>query len=130
MGTAGKYSFLIQQGSTFSLELQYLDGNNNPIDLTGFGGEMQIRPAINCAPYITLSSSLQADGTGLSFSGSNNTTPPTSGSIGIFISAASSSMLNFSGSGQQGVYDLKITSGSFASRILEGQVQLSLEVSR
>jgi len=93
MGSAGKYSFIIEQGSTFSLELQYLDGNNNPIDLTGFGGEMQIRPAINCAPYITLSSSLQADG-------------------------------------QQGVYDLKITSGSFASRILEGKVQLSLEVSR
>ncbi|MCX7289503.1 hypothetical protein, partial [Janthinobacterium sp.] len=75
--------------------------------------------------FITLSSSLEADGTGLNFSGSNNT-PPTSGSIAIYISAVSSSMLNF----DTGVYDLEISSGSFVSRILEGQIKLSKEITR
>lgn len=124
---AGKYSFVIEQGATLSLELQYKDSTGTPIDLTGCGGKMQIRETVTSpTAYITLSSSLEADGTGLNFNGSNGTTPPTSGSIGVFISAASSSMLNFN----TGVYDLEITSGSFVTRILEGQVKLSLNVTR
>lgn len=124
---AGKYSFTIEQGSTLNLELQYKDASGNPIDLSYYGGRMQIRETIaSSTPYITLSSSLNPDGTGLNFSGSNNSTPPTSGSIGIYISAASSSLLDFT----QAVYDLEIYSGSYVTRILEGQVKLSKEVTR
>lgn len=124
---AGKYSFVIEQGSTLNLELQYKDSNGTPVDLTNYGGRMQIRPSVASSTiYITLSSSLNPDGTGLNFSGSNGSTPPTSGSIGMYISAISSSLLNF----DQAVYDLEIFSGSFVSRILEGQVKLSKEVTR
>jgi hypothetical protein len=124
---AGRYSFVIEQGSTLNLELKYTDSNGNPINLTGYSGRMQIRPSVaSSTVYISLSSSLQADGTGLNFSGSNGTTPPSSGSIGVYISANSSSLLNF----DTGVYDLEIASGSFVSRILEGQVKLSLNVTR
>ena len=124
---AGRYSFVIEQGATLSLELQYKDSTGTPIDLNGCGGKMQIRQSTTSpTAYITLSSSLAADGTGLNFSGSNGSTPPTSGSIGVYISAESSSMLNF----DTGVYDLEITSGSFVTRILEGQVKLSLNVTR
>lgn len=122
---AGRYSFVIEQGSTFSLELQYKDANGNPINLTDYSGKMQIRPSVGSPTvYITLSSSLEPDGTGLNFSGSNGTTPPTSGSIGVYISAVSSSALNF----DTGVYDLEIASGSVVTRILEGQVKLSPNV--
>lgn len=122
---AGRYSFTIEQGATLNLELQYKDSSNNPIDLTDYSGKMQIRPSIGSQTIcITLSSSLNIDGTGLNFSGSNGTTPPTSGSIGIYISAISSSALDFT----QAVYDLEISSGSFVSRILEGQVKLSPNV--
>jgi len=125
--SAGRYSFTIEQGSTLNLELQYKDASGNPIDLTDYSGRMQIRPSTSSPTvYISLSSSLNADGTGLNFSGSNGTTPPSSGSIGVYISATSSSMLNF----DTGVYDLEIASGSFVSRILEGQVKLSLNVTR
>ncbi len=124
---AGRYSFVIEQGATLNLELQYKDSNGTPINLTDYSGRMQIRPSVTSTTvYITLSSSLDADGTGLNFSGSNGTTPPTSGSIGVYISAASSSALNF----DQAVYDLEIYSGSYVSRILEGQVKLSLNVTR
>jgi hypothetical protein len=124
---AGRYSFTIEQGSTLSLELQYKDANNVPINLTNYGGKMQVRSTVDSNDVIiTLSSSLQPDGTGLNFSGSSGTTNPASGSIGIYISAASSSLLNFSSA----VYDLEIHSGSIVNRILEGQVKLSKEVTR
>lgn len=122
---AGKYNIVIEQGATYQIELQYKDSNNNPIDLAGYSGRMQIRPSIgSTTSYLYLSSSLNADGTGLNFSGSNGTTPPVSGAIGIFISAATSSLLTFS----TGVYDLEIQSGSIVTRLLQGNVQLSKEV--
>ena len=122
---AGKYNIVIEQGATYQVELQYKDSNNNPIDLTGYSGRMQIRPAIgSTTSYLYLSSSLQPDGTGLNFSGSNGTTPPISGSIGILISATTSSLLTFT----TGVYDLELQSGSVVTRILQGNVQLSKEV--
>ena len=122
---AGKYNLLIEQGATFQLELQYKDSNNTAIDLTSYSGRMQIRPSIgSTTAYLCLSSSLNADGTGLNFSGSNGSTPPTSGSIGIYISAISSSLLTF----DQAVYDLEIASGSFVARLLQGNVQLNKEV--
>jgi hypothetical protein len=124
---AGRYSFTIEQGSTLNLELQYKDSNNIPIDLSNYGGRMQIRPTIESSEIIiSLSSSLLPDGTGLNFSGSNNVTPPESGSIGIYISAISSSLFNFS----EAVYDLEIYSGDVVNRILEGKVTLSKEVTR
>jgi hypothetical protein len=117
---AGKYNIVIEQGATYNITIAYKDSNNNPIDLTGFGGRMQIRPSIgSTTTYLCLSSSLQADGTGLEF-----LSPTTSGSIKLYISAISSSRLNF----DQAVYDLEIASGSYVSRILQGGVKLSKEV--
>lgn len=122
---AGKYNLLIEQGATYQVEIQYKDSAGVAVDLTGYSGKLQIRPSIGSpTAYICLSSSLQPDGTGLNFSGSYGTTPPTSGSIGIYISAISSSLLTF----DTGVYDLEISSGSFTTRLLQGNVQLSKEV--
>ena len=125
--SAGRYSFTIEQGSTLNLELQYKDASGTPINLSDYGGRMQIRPTVGSSTiYITLSSSLEPDGTGLNFSGSFGHTPPSSGSLGMYISAVSSSALNF----DMGVYDLEIYSGSVVTRILEGQIKLSKEVTR
>jgi hypothetical protein len=126
--SAGRYSFTIEQGATLDFELAYKDSDNNPVDLTGYQGRMQLRPSAGSdIKYITLSSSLAADGTGLNFSGSDGLNPPTSGTIGIFISAESSSLLNFN----EAVYDLELATGSefpIVTRLLEGQVRLSLNV--
>jgi hypothetical protein len=124
---AGKYNFVIEQGATTDFQIEYKDGNNDPVDLTDYSGRMSIKSAIGGDVYINLSSSLGPCGTGLNFSGSNGDNPPTSGSIGIFISAVSSSALDFT----EGVYDLEIYSGSnceYVIRLLEGNVKLSKQV--
>ena len=94
---------------------------------------MQIRPSKESSTVIcTLSSSIAPDGTGLymtPYSGSTQL-PKSSGSIGIVISAASSSAFSFS----DAYYDLEIISGSspttVVNRILEGKIKLSREVTR
>ena len=122
---AGRYSFTLEQGSTFQRQLTYQDSNGVPIDLTSYSARMQIRPSPGSVTlYLTLSSSLMPDGTGLNMNGLNGTNPTTSGTIGIVISAATSSLLTF----DEAAYDLEIYSGSYASRIIEGKVKLSKEV--
>ena len=126
---AGRYSFVVEQGSTFNIELQYKDSNGNPVNLTGYSGKMQIRSNYadnNPITYVTLSSSLNPDGTGLNFGGSSGINPPTSGTIGVIISAATSSALTFA----TAKYDLELTSGTTVTRLIEGDVQLSKEVTR
>jgi len=128
---AGRYSFVIEQGATTNFEIQYKDSNNNPIDLSDYTGRLQIRSTFaqdNGELFLTLSSSKNPDGTGLDFSGSNGSTSPTSGSIGIYIAACTSSALTFN----EAKYDLEIYSGSghcpFTIRLLQGNVKLSKEV--
>jgi hypothetical protein len=119
---AGKYSFIIEQGSTTNFTIIYTDSTGAPIDLTSYGSKMQIRLTYDTPPIITLSSSLNADGTGL------NMTNAASGAIGIYIASCTSSMFNF----DTALYDLDIVSGSgpcpVVNRILEGKVKLSREV--
>ena len=124
---AGKYSFVLEQGATTNFEIQYKDANGSAINLSGYSGKMQIKSDYadnNPTTYITLSSSLKADGTGLNFSGSNGSTPTQSGSIGIYISAVSSSLLTF----DTAKYDLEIVSGGTVSRLLEGNIKLSKQI--
>ena len=127
--SAGKYSFAIDQGSTFKLGVQYLDSNSTPINLTDYSARMQIRSdyADNSNTlYITVSSSIDADGTGLNLYGINGDQPLSSGSIGITISADKTTSMSF----ESGYYDLELTSGSYVTRILEGNVLINKEVTR
>lgn len=127
---AGKYSFTVEQGATTDFEIVYKDANGDRVDLSNYQARMQIRALQTGSGdiYLTLSSSLQDDGTGLNMSGSNGTTSPVSGAIGIYISAVTSSELNFT----QGYYDLEIATGSGAdatvTRLLEGVVKLSQQI--
>lgn len=131
---AGKYSFTIEQGATLDFELQYKDANGNPIDLTGYEGTMYIRSAYSGSgtTYLILTSSLgdiynfTSESAFLSLSGSNGITPTSSGSIGVYAGWAVTDNLTFSG---QAYYDVELTSGSIRTRLLEGRVQLSQQVS-
>ena len=123
---AARYSFIVEQGATTNIQLKWEDESGS-IDLSGYSAKMQLRPTIDSSTvYLTLSSSLNIDGTGLNMSGSDGETAVQSGSIGIYISAATSSLLNF----ETAYYDLEMMSGNEVTRLLEGQVKLSKNVTR
>ncbi len=128
---AGQYSFTIEQGATVDFRIDYTDSNGDAVDLTNYEARMQIRNTKGGATlYASLSSSLGPCGTGLNMTptSASVTLPKSSGSIGVFISAASSSAFTF----DRAYYDLEIYSGSGnctrVDRILEGRVKLSKEV--
>ena len=135
---AGRYSFVIEQGATTDFEVLYKGDDGIPIDLDGYTARMSIRQSqlSSSQLYITLSSSLDPCGTGINLSGSQAAAgypkPLTSGSIGIYISAASSSLLTFN----EGFYDLELMSSSLdngvncttVTRLLMGAIKLSNEV--
>jgi hypothetical protein len=130
--SAGRYPIYIEQGATIDFEVQYKDSNGNPVNLTGYGARMQIRPSVSSNEiYLSLTSNLNADGTGINMSGSSPYKPPTSGSLGIYIASCTSSMLDFG----DAVYDLEIFAPinvdcPIVTRILQGPVRLSKEVTR
>ena len=124
---AAKYSFTIEQGATLDFQIDWTDESGSAIDLTGFEARMQIRPQVQSDEvFISLSSDLQTDGTGLNLNGGNGLQPVESGSIGVYISAYSSSLLNF----DKAVYDLEMVNGNYVTRLLEGYVNLSKNVTR
>ena len=125
---AGKYSFLIEQGASLNFELNWVDSDDKPLDLTGYQGRMHIRPTLESETiYLSLTSSLQECGTGINFSGSSGDTPVQSGSIGVFISAKVTENLNFT----DGVYDLEVFQNDCeVTRLIEGKVKLSKNVTR
>ena len=121
---AGNYTFIIEQGATTDFQVDWKDSSGAKVDLTNYSARMHIRSNYGSTLICGLSSSLSADGTGLNLSGSNSQNPPTSGSIGIFISAASSSAFTFS----EAKYDLELQSGSHVTRLLQGKIKLSKNI--
>lgn len=109
--SCAKYTFVINQGETFYRRIVYKDSNGLPVDLTNYQGRLQLRPTHDSDTiYLTLSSSIGSDNSGLNFTPTSASVvlPVTSGSIGITISAYSSSLLSFT----EAVGDLFIYSGS------------------
>ena len=132
---AGKYSFVIERGATTEFEIQYKDASNTLVDLSGYTARMQIkdaRPGESATTYATLTSSLASgtdyektiSGSFLSLSGSNLTNPLSSGSIGVYIGYGVTDAFTFS----KGVYDIELTSGSIRTRLLEGNVTVTQQV--
>lgn len=130
--SAGRYPIYIEQGANLDFEIRYTDSTGAPVDLSGYGARMQIRQSVGSStPYLILSSSLQPDGTGLNMSGSHSLKPPTSGSIGVFISSCTSSLFTFN----DAVYDLELFvpydgGCNYVTRLIQGPVRLSQEVTR
>jgi len=123
---AGKYSFIIEQGATTNFQINWTDESGSAVDLTGYHARMQLRTDYNSTPLISLSSSLKSDNTGINLSGSNFITPLASGSIGVYISAVSSSALDFG----EALYDLELVKGNEVTRLLEGKIKLSKNITK
>lgn len=114
--TAGIYNFTLDQGSDWDLNVVYKDANGDVINLTGYTAAMQLRQNYN------------SDTADLTLSTSNG---------GITITGAQGKLVLHATAGQTGaldagfyVYDLEITSGGVVTRLIQGQVTVSGEVTR
>lgn len=110
------YNPTVDQGATWSLEVEYLDNNDVPINLTGFSARMQLR---------TDYSDAVADLTLTSAAGE------------IIINGAAGKVLVNMTSTQTGslvqtfyLYDLELFSGSNVIRLIQGQITVAGEVTR
>lgn len=127
---AGRYSFILEQGTTVDFELRYKDSGSTPIDLNGYTGKMEIRSTYSGSgeTYVTMTSSLGdtytklADNAFLSFSGSSLDSPPASGSIGVYIGYELTDTFTFT---EEAFYDIELTNGVERTRLLEGRILLS-----
>jgi hypothetical protein len=108
---ATKANLVIDQGSTFSTDLTLQDENGDNLNLVGYTANSQIRKwytSVNAAATFTTSI---------------NTT---SAVISLTLTANQTSNLDFG----RYVYDVEISNGSDVSRIVEGIVTITPQVTR
>jgi len=111
--TAGIYNFTVDQGSIFTLNLIYQDSSGVPINLTGNTARMQLRRKFGSIADLTLTS---ADGD-IVITGNT-------GNILITISDEDTGSLD---SGFY-LYDLELDNAGVVSRLIQGQITLSQQV--
>ncbi|NBW20449.1 MAG: hypothetical protein EBR82_72020 [Caulobacteraceae bacterium] len=112
----------IFQGATFSQTLFYENGTPSvPVNLTGYSAKMQIRSKPESKAVILELSTSNGRIT-LGTSGDYST-----GAINLFISATDTGNLSIC---DKAVYDLELTVGSVVTRILQGNVIISPQVTR
>jgi len=129
--SAGRYSFIVEQGATTDFQIVYKDSTGTPINLSGYTAAMQIRDRQGGSVlYASLTSSLgdsytKTSGSAfISLSGSNLTTSIVSGSIGVYIGHDITNNFTFN----EAYYDLELTKGQIRTRLLEGQIKLTKQV--
>ena len=122
---SGKFSFIncskyraaCEQGSTFLKTLVLKNKDRSLMDLTGYSASMQVRPTVESSTVIFgLSSS---SGGGLEIDDENST-----------ITINITDELTSAAPAGKHVYDLEIEKDSIVTRLLEGEFQITPEVTR
>ena len=115
---AGKFNFILTQGTTFEQFINLKDANEDPLDLQDYKPRMQIRSGFGGDLFANVSCSITQT------SGSN-----IQGTIRLNLTAEDTANLNFT----KGLYDLEIASGSikpYVQKVLKGTVKLNKEITR
>lgn len=108
---ATKANLVIDQGTTYTTDLNLTDENGDPLNLTGYSANSQIRKHYTSSNSVTFSTSINA----------------TAGVITLSLTANQTSNIV---SGRY-VYDVELTDASNSiSRIVEGIVTVTPQVTR
>lgn len=113
---AADYDLLIEQGATFTLSIVWKDNANAPINITGYSARMQIRKTYDDTPSISLTSAV---GGGIVLGG-------VSGTIDITIAASVTDDITI----LRGKYDLELELAGVVTRLIQGTVCISREVTK
>jgi hypothetical protein len=112
----GKYTLYLYQGATFTRVITWKDESGALVDLTSFTARMQMRETLEAAdPFLTLTT----ENGGITLGG-------VAGTIQLLASATQTTAITAT----SGVYDLELVSGANVTRLLEGLVIISPEVTR
>jgi hypothetical protein len=114
--TAGRYDMLIEQGATFYLPIDYLDSTNQPVDLTLYTARLQAR-RIPVGDEIMLE--MTTENGRIELGGVDGT---------IFLSYTAEDA-TFLEPGEY-LYDLELVSGESVTRLIEGRLTISPEVTK
>tara|TARA_R110002012_G_scaffold65013_2_gene170703 strand:- start:16081 stop:16446 length:366 start_codon:yes stop_codon:yes gene_type:complete len=118
---AGQYNFTLEQGATLKKQFTYKDSAGAVVDLNGYDARMQIRGDIGSEKLAEFDNDALGGLSILPTTGS-----AASGTIELHIHHSSSSLYTF----DQAVYDLEIQTGETVTRLLQGRIKLSKEVTR
>jgi hypothetical protein len=115
--SAGIYDIYIEQGATYNQPLVWKDSSGTAVNVTGYTARMQIRKTVDATTIIL---TLTTENGRITVGGAN-------GLITLLVSAADTAALTTF----CGVYDLEVISpAGVVTRLLEGQVEVSKEVTR
>ena len=115
--TAGIYNFTIDQGAQYTTTIVWANSAGVPINLTGYTAAMQLREQA-ASPNPSALNLTSANG-GIVIT-------PGTGSMLITMTAAQTGGL----SARFYVYDLELTLGSVVTRIIQGQITVSAQVTQ
>jgi len=119
---AGIYNFTIEQGATFTRQFKYKDSDGGSIPLTDYEIRMQIRETINSTdPILSLSETVTANGSVFTVGSGDN-----SNVITLTITALDTTAMSFSNA----IYDIEIDNSGTVTRLLQGKIRLSKEVTK
>jgi hypothetical protein len=115
--SAGIYDFYIEQGATFYQVITWKDSAGDPVDISGYTARMQIRKSVTSTDALI---SLTTENGRISLGGA-------AGTVTLEIDADDTAdFTTFCG-----VYDLELeASDGTVTRLLEGQIEISREVTR
>lgn len=111
--SAGRYDITIEQGATYAQTFTWTDDAGDPVNLTGYTARMKIKTAKGATANIA---SL-TDAAGITLGGA-------AGTIAVTLTATVTAAYTF----KRAVYDLELVNGDTVTRLLEGDVILSKEV--
>jgi len=126
---AGKYDITAEQGSTFGLNLNYKDDNDNPISLTGYNARMQVRRNYTTSEMLLSGDAHNTTDTNITITVEDSGASLPTGNVKIDIAAATLSGIP---AGNH-VYDIELVTGgtgTSVTRLLEGRFIVSPEVTR
>lgn len=113
---AGSYDITIEQGATYDTTFTWTNSAGSAVNLTGYTARLQIRESVDAAStLVSLTSS-----SGITLGG-------VAGTVQVTISATATAALTPG----RAVYDLELVSGGgVVTRLLEGAVRITPEVTR
>jgi len=107
---AATKNLVIDQGATFSANIQYLDNSKNPISLAGYNVRSKIRTSYDSPNAVTLTATV---------------TNASTGNVNLYLDAANTSLVHYG----RYVYDVEAYSGNTVIRLQEGAITVTPGVS-